>query len=144
MMDVNVVYNSFDKSKTLTGWSLIGRHVPFALFSPFVDVDEKSRLASRLFAVRDFTVPSPPVPLGRPPFPNIVPGATLADYITDESWLLFDLLDADTSWLRELPPWDGHPGHDEVRDVVRSLCGVNDPAERLCGMAKKYAVSIIP
>ena len=125
------------------GWALIGRHVPFALFSSFVEVDEKSRIAARLFAVRDSTEPPPPVPLGRPPFPEIVPGATLAQYITEESWLLFDLLDADTSWLRETPPWDGHPGHDEVRDVLRSFCGVNDPAERLCGIAKQYAVSII-
>ena len=100
-------------------------------------------MAARMFVVRDPAVPPPPVPLGRPPFPEIIKGGTLADYITAESWLLFDLLEEDSSWLRQPPPWDGDDGYDAFRDFVRSLCGVNDPAERLCGLAKQYAVSIL-
>ena len=96
-----------------------------------------------MFVVRDPAVPPPPVPLGRPPFPEIIKGGTLADYITAESWLVFDLLEEDSSWLRQSPPWDGDAGYDAFCDAVRSLCGVNDPAERLCGLAKQYAVSIL-
>ena len=117
--------------------------MPFAFWSSLVTEDEKSRMASRMLAVRpSFGGPPPPVPLGRPPFPDIIEGGSLADYIEPESWLLFDLLEADVDWLTQPPTaWDGNPGFDAIRDVVHNICGVNDPAERLCGLAKKYAVS---
>ena len=47
----------------------------------------------------------------------------------------------DNGWLRRSPPWDGDEGYEAVKAIVLSICGVNDPAERLCFLAKRYAVS---
>ena len=49
-----------------------------------------------------------------------------------------------TEWLRKDPAtWPTDPGYIATNHVVRGLVGVNDPAERLCGDAKKYKVRLI-
>ena len=125
----------------LQRWSLSDRHIPLALFSSFVDIDEKSHIAVRLNVVRPAGQPATPVSLGRPAFPEILDGMSLADFVDSESWLLFDLIKVDNGWLRRSPPWDGDEGYEAVKAIVLSICGVNDPAERLCALAKRHAVS---
>ena len=130
--------DKFDRHR----WSLIPRHIPFALFSDLLSNDQKATVAARLLAVRGSSTTPVAVPLGKPEFPKVKVGDALADFVKEESWLLLDQTAADVSWLSKPPPWDGDPDHDHVRDIVRSISGVNDCAERLCGVAKKYAVSI--
>ena len=83
-----------------------------------------------------------PISIGLPTFPAVRPDMALADFVGAESWLLFDLIGADISWVRWTPPWDGlQRMHEDAKAVLLSLCGVNDPAERICALAKHFAVS---
>ena len=91
--------------------------------------------------MRPLNEPATPISIGRPTFPAVRPDMALADFVGTESWLIFDLIGADVSWVRRPPPWDGLQGYEDVKAVLLSLCGVNDPAERICALAKRYAVS---
>ena len=42
----------------------------------------------------------------------------LADFVGTESWLIFDLIGADVSWVRRPPPWDGLQGYEDVKAVL--------------------------
>ena len=63
---------------------------------------------------------------------NFYPKKTLSSFVSEKSYLLFNLLEiADLAWL-EAPValWKCCPSYTKVRDYVRDLLVVNDGAER--------------
>jgi hypothetical protein len=81
------------------------------------------------------------IALEKPPFPDMEGKQHLEDFVTHESWALFDLLGGNCDWLRQNPEtWDADNHYLEAKDIVHNLYGVNDPAERMCLNAKRYKV----
>ena len=62
-----------------------------------------------------------PISIGLPTFPAVRPDMALADFVSAESRLLFDLIGADVSWVRRPPPWDGLQGYEDVKAVLLLL-----------------------
>jgi hypothetical protein len=120
-------------------WAHQGRHVPQALFSSLLSNDERARLASRILAT-----PRIEIKPGKPAFPSYdSPINSLADFVTSESWVLFDLIGGDVGWMLEDPSkWDQNEDFLTMRKKVHHFSGVNDPAERICGTAKLFKVNV--
>ena len=88
--------------------------------------------------------PEPDMTPSKPAFQEADPDLSLVDYVGPESWVLFKLIGGDHGWLWQPPPWDGDPRFEAMKKVVTNIVGVNDPAERACGLAKRYKVSNFP
>lgn len=119
-------------------WSKQGRNLPLCLFSSYLSCDDKASVAARIC-----TIPRIEVMPGHPAMPELKSDFHLADYVTAESWVLFDLIGRGVDWLKEDPnTWDQDEQYVATKDIVDHLCGVNDPAERVCGTAKLFKVMI--
>ena len=106
------------------------------LFSSYLSCDDKARVAARICAT-----PRIEVMPGHPAMPELKSNSHLADYVTTESWVLFDLIGRGVDWMKEDPSkWDQDEEYLATKDIVDHLCGVNDPAERICGTAKLFKV----
>ena len=136
-------------------WSLQGRHLPLCLWSRYVSEDDKSSIAASItgflppLASASATSeegaaassPSPPRTINKPAFPDLACGSKLADFVTEESTLLFTRAIPDWRWLYKPPSeWKSDAGYQGASKIVHAIVSTNDPAERLCGMAKKYRV----
>ena len=134
-----------------------------ALFCDELSHTEKSRLAARILSLlpKDFkflefpemdssislsNLPAAPpssdsMDRGKPPLPEISPSKALPDYVTPRSVVFLARFcpNAD-KWHKESPPWDHIKEYQTAKAIVRGVCPVNDPAERLCAIAKKYRV----
>ena len=70
----------------------------------------------------------------------------LADLVTDDSWLIFQLLQLDPrSWLEQsVSEWERDAGFTVFRDFVwqQSECHVNDVAERGVAMIETFANTV--
>ena len=84
---------------------------------------------------------TPLLPKGKPPLPEITSFKELPDFVTDRSILFFErFCPGYETWMEANLPWDGIPEYEMAKALVRSIVPVNDPAERLCGLAKRYKV----
>ena len=140
-------------------WSLQQRHVPFALFSRYVEEDEKSAMAAKLVTLLPPIPPSadgeitplPTIPPFRwatkPAFPDLKSGTLtrLSHFIGIESLILFSRAVKDWRWLLLAPTdWPTNDAYKEALAVVRGIAGTNEPAERLCAVAKRFSVRWLP
>ena len=146
-------------------WSLEPTQIAAVLFSDNVSNLEKSRIASRILALKpaDFSFPdpdqppAPPFPApnapiiqpskddihrGKPPLPTEMSSSqTLVDFVTPRSIIFLARFCPNAEkWLKQNPPWDHIPEFVEAKKIVHGIMAVNDPAERLCATAKKYKV----
>ena len=78
---------------------------------------------------------------GKPPLPEISPSKALPDFVTQRSVVFLARFcpNAD-KWLKQSTPWDHIKEYQTAKAIIRGVCPVNDPAERLCAIAKKYRV----
>lgn len=116
-------------------WYLCPEVVVLALFDDDTTTEEK-----RLMAAQLLNSPRPQVfARGKPGQPNFDPVATkltpdrphLAVFITERSWLLFDLLEVETGWLQEHPSmWPTDENYNNCKMFCQDIMVVNDPAER--------------
>ena len=140
-------------------WSLQQRHVPFALFSRYVEEDEKAAMAAKLVThlppipstSDEDNPPLPPIPPfqwdTKPAFPNLKSGkfTRLSHFIGVESLILFSRAVKNWRWLLLAPTdWPSNDAYKEALEIVRGIAGTNEPAERLCAVAKKYSVRWLP
>ena len=117
--------------------ALAERQVSLAFFSDLVDDDEKSAMAARVVGLEKPAFA--PVPS---PKPNLS-GKRLRDFVGQQSWFLFQLIDLGNEWLTADPStWSSHPQHVAMKAVVRAIPGVNDMSERDCRLAEDFKVTI--
>ena len=69
------------------------RNVTMALASSLLDSDSKAKLAATILEhdPRDETGNYPQFPLGKPAMPRIYDDSTLPDFVSEESWIFFDV-----------------------------------------------------
>lgn len=116
-------------------WYLCPELVILALFDDGTPTEDK-----QLMAVVLLTTPRPLVfrrgKPGQPHFNAVAALLTderpsLADFITERSWLLFDLLGLAATWLQEHPSlWSDDEEYEHAKRFCTDLTVVNDPAER--------------
>lgn len=138
----------------LQSWALMGRHIPFCLWSRFVDDDKKSRVAAKIVsylpkfdveAVMKGEVPPPPIPpctnTSKPEFPVLSSKKELWDYVTSESLIIFSRVVTNWTWLYKPPSvWPDDEDYQSARIFVRGIVTTNTVAERMCALAKRYRV----
>ena len=111
------------------------RQVSLALFSDLVDNDEKAAMAARILGSEKpafAPIPSPKPDLN---------GKRLRDFVGEQSWFLFRLVDFGNDWLSTDPAtWGTHPQYVSMKTVVRAMPGVNDMSERDCRLAEDFKV----
>ncbi len=99
-----------------------------------VSNDEKRMAATVNQTVRPTTFD--PGKTGQPSFNPIsallvAQRPALANFITNISWLLFQLVNADTSWLLIEPSlWSTNPKNTHLRDFIQDMQVANDAAEQ--------------
>lgn len=108
-------------------WYLCSETVIFSLFSALVSPDEKSTIAKKLLAV---DIPAEFVP-GKPQLPTIHQRSELSDFVNENSWFLFHVLDVQCTWLATPPEtWEQNDCFVKVQNYLRHMKVVNDSAER--------------
>lgn len=111
-------------------WYLTEEMVLLSLFSESVLPDLKETLVKKLLS---FPVPREFI-LGKPQLPMIDAASILSDFVGPNSWLLFHLFGkvSTASWLatNPAPTWETNNSYMEMKEVVKTLKVVNDPAER--------------
>ena len=115
-------------------WYLVPQTVVFALVDPGLPDDQKERMARQLYSL-----PRTKINMGKPEFPYIdfsgqeVKLPDLADFVTSDSWLIFDKLGllGSQDWLT-IPPslWNNFQEYRKFREFVQNVSVCNDIAER--------------
>ena len=155
--DLNFVYN-LRKYRTIDAlvadaalastdrhhWYVVPQMVVLSLFDDGVPNQEKAEIAAALLAS-----PRPNVfPPGKPGQPAFSPQIrllarakpSLSVFVTEKSWLLFHLIEADTQWLSEpVDTWNQIPAYLDQKDFCRHIEVVNDCAERAIKDCQDYA-----
>ena len=109
-------------------WYLSGRSIVLALFSKLVDDASKGRIASALLKPENEPGDVPP---GKPGLPPITPDSVLEDFVNSESWLLFQMVKVQPTFLGlPVDQWENDTSFLQLRNIVTSLRVVNDAAER--------------
>ena len=115
-------------------WYLTPQLVIFALCDKDTDIGEKEEMAKKLFSI-----PRPEkINLGKPTFPQVLFGADgttpkLSTFVTEKSWLLFDLLELKDSqeWLQTPPTmWEMFSDYRKLMEYLVNVSVVNDLVER--------------
>ena len=110
--------------------------VPFSLFSNKVDLDMKSHMAAKMLTI----TPAEKFDIGKPEFPVIKPDTTLVDLVGENSYMIFNILNVDHTWLAKDPKdWDDDPDFKKIKAFVTTVKTVNDCAERGVKMISDYA-----
>ena len=117
--------------------------VIFVLGDKDTGISEKEEVAKKLFSI-----PRPEkIDPGKPIFPLVIFGddgapPRLSSFVTERSWLLFDLLGLDgvQEWLQTPPTmWEMFAEYRKLKDYVVNVCVVNDLAERGMHLITKFA-----
>lgn len=125
-------------------WYLTPELVVFGLFDDGLPNQEKQLMAVELRRKPRPLLFAP----GKPGQPNFDPVAAhltqvrppLASFVTDRSWLLFSLLDANGDWLENDPStWLNDPEYLHLQELIKDMEVVNDSAERAVKDVAEYA-----
>lgn len=118
-------------------WYLTEEMVPLALWSTKVPPAEQRALADRLLAMKPDAVVFQPqhrfgTGFGKPKFPQSVTlSTTLADFVGNDSWFLFNILQLDSEFLTEaVVDWPTCASYQASMINIQALNVVNDSAER--------------
>ncbi len=116
-------------------WYLCPELVVLALFDDLTPAENKQDIAVTLV-----NIPRPQVfATGKPGQPSFNAIAaklvddrpSLAEFVTERSWLLFTLLGAEGEWLYEDPAiWSDYEEYQQCKAICDDLAVVNDAAER--------------
>ena len=103
--------------------------IPVALCDDELPAEEREELARTIC-----DTPRKPVKLGKPTFPVMTwPGdrPSEAYFVTNESWLIFDILELPGDWLK-VPSmyWDNMSEYNKLKSFCNNLPSLNDCAER--------------
>ena len=118
----------------LAYWYTVPEMAVLSLFDDHVPDREKDEIAAALLGFPQ-PLAFPPGKPGHPSFEAQISKLTrakpsLAVFISDRSWLLFSLIDANTDWLHEsADTWKDIPAYQDLRDFCRNIEVVNDVAE---------------
>ena len=128
----------------LAYWYTVPEMAVLSLFDDHVPDREKDEIAAALLGF--------PQPLAFPPGKPCHPSfeaqiskltrakLSLAVFISDRSWLLFSLIDANTDWLHEsADTWKDIPAYQDLRDFCINNKVVNGVAERAVKDCQDYA-----
>ena len=124
------------------GWYLTEECITFILFSNHADATPalKTAIASKISATARPASYHP----GKPVFPEqITAETTLADLVGPQSYLVFDMLNIKSDWLKEpVDTWQDDSDYAKAHSIVKNLKVVNDVAERGIKMMSDYAEKI--
>lgn len=125
-------------------WYLVPEMAVLALFDDNVSHPEKTELKTTLSTFPKLPVYPPGKP-GHPAFNAQINKLTrakpsLSTFISDRSWLLFSLIDANTDWLNEpSDTWNDIPAYQDLKEFCKNIEVVNDVAERAVKDCQDYA-----
>ena len=78
---------------------------------------------------------------GKPKLPKIIQNSSLHDYVSEKSAIFPErFCPGYDVWLTQNAPWDGLKEYQDAKKVICAISPINDTAERLCAVAKKYRV----
>ena len=118
---------------------LIGRLVIFSLFSDKVAQNIKIEMAEKLK-----NVPREEILMGKPELPRVYLDSNLFDFVNEESWLLFDLLDIQPEFLmRPYHQWSNDLSYQTIQNIVKQLKVVNEAAEQMVKLGQDYKEKIV-
>ena len=118
-------------------WSLEPRQIAASLFSKNVDNDTKSRIASRILALKPSSIAI--TNRGKPSLPEISSKNKLQDFVTEQSILFLERFCPNyAKWLPTNAPWDHIPEFQQDKELVDAIQTVNNPAERMCSFSKCF------
>ena len=124
-------------------WYLTPSLVVFSLCDTSLDDVQREEMAKTLF-----NIPRPVVfKKGKPKFPDIslheaTPVSNLSSFVSEESWLLFDLLGLQDcqEWLQTpVKMWDLFSDYRKFKEYVINVSVVNDLAERGMHLITEFA-----
>ena len=124
-------------------WSLELGQISAFLFPKKVDNDTKSRIASRILALKpsSIAIVTPALNRGWPLLPEITSKKELQDFVTERSILFFERFCPNYGkWLPMNAPWDHIPEFQQDKELVYAIQTVNEPAERMCSILKRFKV----
>jgi hypothetical protein len=140
-----VVVKSAQKAMRRHLWYLTAEMIPLALFSENVPSEDRQLIADKLLMLKpvddDFTIQGRfGEGFGKPKFPSEINLNTkLADLVTQDSWLLFRLLDLDADFLSEdVDEWPGTSSYENCVVNIQAINVVNDGAERAIKMGSDF------
>ena len=101
--------------------SLEPGQITASLFSKNVDDDTKSRIASRILALKpsSIAIVTPALNRGRPSLPEISSKNELQDFVTERSILFLERFCPNyAKWLTQNAPWDHIPEFHQDKELV--------------------------
>ena len=122
-------------------WYLSERLIPFSLFSDNLDVAEKQQLRKTMMKFEN-SLPSAKQEM---PFSSNLGRKTLKDFVGQDSWAIFPLLDLDSSFLKQpATKWETLESYQHAKKAISNLPVVNDAAERALGLATETNTKAAP
>ena len=122
-------------------WYLSERLIPFSLFSDNLDVAEKQQLRKTMMKFEN----SLPFAKQEMPFSSNLGRKTLKDFVGQDSWAIFQLLDSDSSFLKQpATKWETLESYQHAKKAISNLPVVNDAAERAFGLATETNTKAAP
>ena len=120
-------------------WYLSGRQVIFSLWSKRVDEETKVKIAKVLHQT-----PEEEVTPGKPDLPRIYEDSTLSDFVTTESWLLFQLLNIQPTFLEKpFEEWASDESFQSIDSIIHHLKVVNDAGERSVKFGSDFSNKLV-
>ena len=117
-------------------WYLTAENVVMCLFSDKLSDNEKSTVALLLLKYEkpeEFCE-------GKPKQVTITENTNLKDLISENSYFIFSLIDAETDWLQNHPStWAKNADYLKVYNYVKKLKVANDTAERAIKLITEYS-----
>ena len=127
--------NAYLKKLDCHLWYLSERLAVLSLFARCIPKNDKKAVAKALVKYRK----SKKSELSMQQMPVLKTKTKLADLTGPDSWTLFDLLNADWSFLKVDPSqWNLNASYKKVETQVQSLSVVNDAAERALGLLTSF------
>ena len=122
-------------------WYLSGRLIPFSFFSDNLDVAEKQQLRKTMMKFEN-SLPSAKQEM---PFSSNLGRKTLKDFVGQDSWAIFQLLDLDSSFLKQpATKWETLESYQHAKKAISNLPVVNNAAERALGLATETNTKAAP
>ncbi|KAK6190395.1 hypothetical protein SNE40_002275 [Patella caerulea] len=108
-------------------WYLSEELAVLTLFSDSSSSTDKLQVAQKLSTTDHPTE----FIIGKPQLPTVAADSAISDFIDPNSWMLFDVMHFDNSWMSENPStWKENPSYLAAQNILKPLKVVNDPAER--------------
>lgn len=126
-------------------WYLSERLVPMALFSSNADVGELSSMRRSMLKFESTANNEMDKSMQQMPASFNMKNKQLKDFVGNDSWRIFSLLEIDPSFLKlPVSNWPTTETYLKAKEIVRNLPVVNDAAERALGLATDFNTKTTP